>query len=553
MLDREAFITQSGARRRLDAILVGFNEIDFGQFSQEQKRFEEISGTYSELKTNSVLLEGERHTYTRLLNRLLAQNTGHPYNLNAFRMPNLACAYLASFLSSRGFFVEIVNFFTLEKEKLVRLLAESPRSIVITTTYYVSDEPIVEIVRFVRRHNRDVNIIIGGPYIFNVCTVQSEHQQDIILRGIGADIYIFDSQGENSLAQVLGFLAHGIPADLATIPNLLYPSAPAIKRTPRRIESNSLAENPIAWDKFDRRFYVPATYMRTARSCAFHCSFCDFPAFAGPHNTTELAVIEAELRDLCKNGVRYILFTDDTFNVPLERFKELCRMLIRNQFNFQWVSFFRCSNHDEETFDLMRESGCLGVFLGIESGDQSILESMNKAAKLEKYRAGIRSLSQHKILTLASVIVGFPGETAGTVKNTIDFLQENPLTFFSAQLYYHNPMAPIESRRQEFNLVGSRYSWRHHTMDWREAAHWKEVMIKEVKAPILLPLFDFSIWSIPYFLSMGISLQSLLQFVRSAKELLVRSLADDPATDLSGELERVATTLDGVVPRQDPV
>src|SRR5580692_8915848 len=77
------------------------------------------------------------------------------------------------------------------------------------------------------------------------------------------------------------------------------------------------------------------------------------------------------------------VFVDDTFNVPLPRFKKLLRMMIDKAWGFEWISFFRCSNADEEAFDLMARSGCIGVFLGIESGDQTILEYMDKHAKVE--------------------------------------------------------------------------------------------------------------------------------------------------------------------------
>ncbi len=84
------------------------------------------------------------------------------------------------------------------------------------------------------------------------------------------------------------------------------------------------------------------------------------------------------------------MFIDDTFNVPLPRFKDLGRLMIQEQYNFNWFSYFRCSNSDEEAFDLMAKSGCKGVFLGIESGSPSILKNMNKAATIERYAEGTK-------------------------------------------------------------------------------------------------------------------------------------------------------------------
>jgi p-methyltransferase len=86
-------------------------------------------------------------------------------------------------------------------------------------------------------------------------------------------------------------------------------------------------------------------------------------------------------------------------------------MMIKNEFDLRWISFFRCSNADEEAIDLMRESGCVGALLGIESGDQKILKYMNKSATLERYKWGMERLHQRGIATFASLICGFPGET----------------------------------------------------------------------------------------------------------------------------------------------
>src|SRR5205085_10332281 len=185
------------------------------------------------------------------------------------------------------------------------------------------------------------------------------------------------------------------------------------------IEDNDMDENSVDWSRFEREFYTPGVQIRTARSCAFSCSFCKYPAMAGRLNLTSLPVVERELRMLNDAGVKHLVFIDDTFNVPLPRFKDLCRLMIDNKFDFEWYSFFRCSNSDDQAFDLMYKSRCKGVFLGIESGDPTVLVNMNKFAKVDRYKYGIRMLKERGITTFASIIVGFPGESEETVKNTL--------------------------------------------------------------------------------------------------------------------------------------
>ena len=98
--------------------------------------------------------------------------------------------------------------------------------------------------------------------------------------------------------------------------------------------------------------------------------------------------VEKELQQIQeRSNVRNLVFIDDTFNVPADRFKEILRMMIRNQFTFRWYSYLRCNIMDEELCDLMARSNCGGVFLGIESGDPDVLKIMKKVATPEQYLA----------------------------------------------------------------------------------------------------------------------------------------------------------------------
>lgn len=514
----------------LDCVVIGYNDVPFVRLAEKHRPLQRYSGTYSELKTNSVLLGGERKNYMELLNHEVEKARGVNPQLNAFEMPNLGAVYLTSFLRRRNFNVGLVNFYNYGKERLADLLAARPAAVAVTTTYYVDDEPIKEIIQFVREHHPQACIIVGGPYVYNTYAANDVATQNLIFRSIGADIYITDSQGEATLAQVLTCLRSGRTSGLAFVPNLIYSKGGAsFGRTHRVEENNSLDENTVDWRLFDRGFFTPTTYMRTARSCPFKCAFCNYPAMSGDHTLASVESVRDELRCLVASGLRYMIFVDDTFNVPLPRFKKLCQMMIDEKFGIQWISFFRCSNADDECFDLMKESGCLGVYLGIESGDQQILNNMNKFADVQKYRAGISKLSERGIITFGSFIAGFPGETQQSVLNTINFIEEAAPTFFNVQLYFHDPIAPIGRRREEFGIEGSHYNWRHSTMDWEEGAEWVEYMLRHVENSIPLTLYGFSIWSIPYLLQNGFTVDQLKSFARTARKMMVKSLDDAEA------------------------
>ncbi|MFI6692967.1 radical SAM protein [Streptomyces sp. NPDC050433] len=534
-----------------DCIVIGYNEIDFAEHARRKRAEKGKSGGYHDLLTNSVLLGGERRTYMDLLNIVRERTTGCPSRLSAFELPSLGVAYLTSFLRRRGFSAAPVNSFNSATEQLREMLAGSPRAVAITTTYYVYDEPIQQIVRFVREQNPDVPIIVGGPRIQNLCSDQSPESRDGRLRPLGADIYINSTQGEDTLAAVLAALRDK-GGDLSRTPNLIYrdPAAPdgPMLHTLTTVENNDLDENAVDWSYFDPSYYAPTAYMRTSRSCSFGCAFCNYPALAGPLNLSDLSTIEKELRYLCDHGVRNLIFVDDTFNVPLPRFKKICRMMIENKFDLKWISFFRCSNADDEAFDLMAEAGCTAVFLGIESGDQRILKNMTKFAKTDRYEYGIRELTRRGIATLASIIVGFPGETEESVKNTVAFLNRTQPTFYNVMLYYHDVLAPIENQREKYGIVGSGYAWRHSTMSWQEATDWKDYLVRNVNGPALMPGYGLSLWTLPYLLANGMTMEETVEFIKGASRLVIKGLDTDyldPEPEIEEILRGLAAVRDG--------
>jgi radical SAM PhpK family P-methyltransferase len=517
-----------------DCIVIGYNDLDFDEFARAQKEMNEFSGAYCEAKYNSVLLDGRRITYMDLMNHAVTKATGTDPRLNVFEAPSLGACYLVSFLRKRGLNAELVNFFNKERDALADMLARGPNAVAITTTYYVDPAPVIDIVKFIRRHNEQTKIIVGGPFIYHLCLGQDDETQDYLLQSIGADIYIFDSQGERSLSQVCAVLRDPDRGDLSSVPNLIYTfDNEEFQRTPRKIEDNELDENAVDWSYFDADLFNRPIYLRTAISCPFACSFCAYPTVAGEHKLLSVEVVERQLRYIHSMGTKQVVFVDDTFNVPLPRFKQLLRMMIQNEFNFQWMSFFRCSNADDEAFDLMRQSGCVGVFLGIESGDQDILNNMNKFANTKKYKEGIRKLNERGIATFASIIAGFPGETQQSIMNTVQFLQEAAPTFFNIQLYYHDLETPIHKQAAKYNIRGAGYSWSHATMDWKEASSWVEYIYNNVHSSIPLTLYGFSIWSLPYLISKGITVEQVKQFGTIARELLLQSFNDVEPADFT--------------------
>lgn len=510
----------------IDCIVVGFNEMPVGGLIAASQKTQKFNGTYRHYLANTLDIRGDRITYIEFLNRVITAATGETRKLHVAEMPNLGVCYLTSYLHKRSFKAEAVNFFNHDQERFKELLSLNPKCVAITTTFVIDHQPIKGIVDFIRQYNKETRIVVGGPHIFNVINDYDATAQDMLLSMMGVDLVVFSSEGELTLSRICAALREEEP-DFSAVPNLVYLDGEGKwQRTAIEKENNDLDENVIDWSIFDKELLVPSVQTRTARSCAFKCAFCRYPFNAGELVHTSIDLVEKECDYLRSIGVEQLLFIDDTFNVPLDRFKDLCRMLIKNKYGFKWFSYFRCANADEEAFDLAAEAGCIGAFLGIESGSQQILKAMNKKATPEKYRNGIKSLNDRGIMTFCSLVLGFPGETEETVRETFDFVRETKPTFYCLELFFCDQKAPIGQRSAEFGLKGTAYSWKHNTMDWKRATELVEEGYRTINESVILPLYSFDLWTVAYLMGKGFKQEDIREFLKVSSEILVRGFTE---------------------------
>jgi p-methyltransferase len=197
-------------------------------------------------------------------------------------------------------------------------------------------------------------------------------------------------------------------------------------------------------------------------------------------------------------------------------------MMIKNDFGFSWYSYFRCAAaRDKETYDLAYQSGCRAVFLGIESGDQRVLDNMSKVATLDRYRRGMDELHSRGITMFAAFIAGFPGESAQTIDNTISFIEDTRPTFFRVEPWWYNHRSPIHSQADKFSITGQGYQWKHSSMDVHQACDAMDHVFASVTGSMWMPLYNFDFWALPYLFSKGFDTARLLRFHESCRELML--------------------------------
>ncbi|RCX18361.1 radical SAM PhpK family P-methyltransferase [Anaerobacterium chartisolvens] len=515
-----------------DCILIGHNEMDFNTYADAVYALGKDSPAYRDLRLNFIWHKGERHTVTDILNKY-----SDSFQFHMGDVFSTTIAYLATYLHRRGFSYDYINDFKYEKEVLKeKLLSGNVMAVGITTTLYTSSGPINEICRFIRQYSKDVKIIIGGPYVLNLFFAsQDQKTLQTFLKTTKADVLINSSQGEAALCNVLSAFKSGTSMD--QIPNIAYWKDGTARVNFTEHENNKLDENTIDWNLFKEKV-GKFVGVRTCLSCTFNCYFCGFNQRAGKHQMTSLEQVEKELDILESIGtVKSINFIDDTFNYPPDRFKELLRMIIRKNYSFKWNSYFRCQFADEEMVKLMEESGCEGVYLGIESANQKVLNNMRKGVTVEQYRKGISLLKKSHILIHTNFIVGFVGETKETLRDTVNFIKEFQPDFYRMQPWYFDRVTPIWKNRELFNIKGSNFVWSHDTMSCGEACGLiEEVLIEGIKESVWVPVHNFNLHNLYRLIHMGMSVDQVKGFLRGFTAGIKEGIQNPEKTEVSEEV-----------------
>ena len=161
---------------------------------------------------------------------------------------------------------------------------------------------------------------------------------------------------------------------------------------------------------------------QTRRGCPMKCAYCSTPALEGTiirkHPVHE--IVEGIARHVAA-GFDKFYFVDNTFNFPPEYTKELCRSLASANLGIRWRCILYPGFVDEEMVQLMAKAGCVEVSLGFESGSPEILKNLNKKYTVEQVRIASDFLKMFGIKRMGFLLLGGPGETKETVRQSLAF------------------------------------------------------------------------------------------------------------------------------------
>ncbi len=232
----------------------------------------------------------------------------------------------------------------------------------------------------------------------------------------------------------------------------------------RTEERPELRDLPIARrDLLHTERYLTVNLVQTARGCPHACNFCSVsPMFGRQCRFRPIAEVVEEIRSLRS---RWVGFSDDNIVVNPRRAKELFEALL--PLKLRWIGQGELSMaKDEELLRLMARSGCMAMFIGLESLSQESLAAANKRHNMGlDYERAIATIHRHGIDIVGSFVFGLEPDRPGVFRQTVEFAERVKLGAAQFAVLTPFPGTPLYDQLKQQNRITSadwsRYSMGH--------------------------------------------------------------------------------------------
>lgn len=281
------------------------------------------------------------------------------------------------------------------------------------TPSWETDSKIIAAIKQIQSHTK---IIVTGP-------ISSEGERLLVDHDIHA---VVKGEYEKGVTRVIQGESGVIDHDLLTLEEM--------NASPFPYFDNNTAHR--YWDPNPQGQQAPQAQVWASRGCPFKCIFCVWPATMtgdDPDGTGRRRVrqyspeyMEAFITELVERyGYRSIYFDDDTFNLGNAHVVKICEVMDR--IGLPWSAMCRADTIRMETWQIMKDAGCFGVKIGVESGNQFVVDKIvNKHLDLNYTRQVVHHLKAIGMTVHGTFTYGLPGETKDQMLDTKKFIADLP-------------------------------------------------------------------------------------------------------------------------------
>jgi radical SAM superfamily enzyme YgiQ (UPF0313 family) len=374
--------------------------------------------------------------------------------------PPLTLAYCASLIRRAGHEVELLDAVALRMKpgEVLRRVHGGGYGFVAVNTATPSIRDDLLVATAIKEASPDTFVALVGPHV-SVFAEEAleESAADAVVRG----------EPEGTVSELVSALDER--ASLENIPGLSMRGASGIEHHPDRPLIENLdalpfpARDLLPIDRYRSAVWgkKPFTTMLTSRGCFYGCSYCPYRIAHGTKwraRSAENVVDEIE-ECVRQFGVREILFRDPLFTADRDRAIRICELIAARGIRVDWRCETRADLASEEMIRSFARAGCKAINFGVESGSPEVLKGVSRLPisreRIQNIFAACRRVG---IDTMAFFIIGLPGETEDTVRETVRLaidLEPDVVQFTAATPY---PNTPYYEQLKEQGLLAEDWS-----------------------------------------------------------------------------------------------
>jgi radical SAM superfamily enzyme YgiQ (UPF0313 family) len=335
----------------------------------------------------------------------------------------LGLAYLTAVAEKNGHEVKVVDCLpdNMDNNELAKQVADFNPDIIGVTSATSTSQSALQAMHALREACPDALTVLGGAHFSftDVDTISGCPDVDVVVR----------KEGEETLLDLARYVSD--EKKLGDVTGITFRKDGKVVQMPDRPYIQNLDELPFPalnhfelskYTIFGKR-YLPII---TSRGCPFQCAFCSTSRMVGATfrgRSPKNVVDELQwLRDV--HGAEAFVFYDDTLTYDKKRIYAICDEITKRKINLPWDCTTRVDQISRELLTKLKEASCQEVFFGVESGCQQILDNVHKRTSVELNETAINWAKEAGLFVAISVIIGYPGETRETMKQTLDFVRK---------------------------------------------------------------------------------------------------------------------------------
>jgi len=378
-----------------------------------------------------------------LLETPVEKQNKSPFKKNPNITYSLGLAYLNSVLKKEGYETKTCDFANWDEEdamhEIKKIIKEFNPDVVGISVMSMTRVTTYKTIKEIKKINDSIKIILGGIH----ATVMYEQ----LLMNFPIDAVVI-GEGELTTPELINALIKN--KSIKKIKGIAYKNnSKVIKNNPRELIED-LDILPFPNHKVFMNSQRVRVNMLFSRGCPFKCSFCCL------HNISKRKYRVRSTMNIIKE-IEYILkefpqineieFSDDTLTLNEQRVIEFCDEIVKRGINkkIKFLCSGRIKSASEKMFESMANANFIEIRLGIETGSRRMLKRIHKNITPEDIIETFKVCSKFKdrIRFVKFLMVGFPGETWETVKETIELTRKMhkyvPMDFFQATILWVYP------------------------------------------------------------------------------------------------------------------